>query len=280
MKTYQYQVLHYVHDHLTGEFVNVGIVLFEPETRFLRAAMLTRTQRVAQFFAGVDGRRLLSVLRHLEAAINARGQALQEQLDLAPVTSVEQVTQAFVEANDAAWQWSAVKRGLTLFPESTFQGLFERLVLRYADVTVSRPSDEDVWKQTYKKYFDQYKLTAKLYPRTIATAHDAIQFHQTYQNGALHCYEALTFDLERPETVKAKAYKWFGMLSELRTSAEKVHIHLLTAPPAHDAELWEFVQQKLKSASGNNVQVDVLREVDAEQEARRLKHYVDNHPAT
>jgi len=37
MKTYQYQVLRYLHDHVTGEFVNVDLVFYESQTRFLRA---------------------------------------------------------------------------------------------------------------------------------------------------------------------------------------------------------------------------------------------------
>jgi len=49
----------------------------------------------------------------------------------------------------------------------------------------------------------KYRLTSKLYPRAISTAHDTIQFDQTYQNGSLHCYQALTFDLERADTIKA-----------------------------------------------------------------------------
>ena len=31
MKPYQYQVIRYTHDRVTGEFVNVGVVLYVPE---------------------------------------------------------------------------------------------------------------------------------------------------------------------------------------------------------------------------------------------------------
>ncbi|MDO7875823.1 DUF3037 domain-containing protein [Hymenobacter sp. ASUV-10] len=281
MKTYQYQLLHYVHDYLTGEFVNVGIVFFEPQTRFLSAAMLPRIQRVSDFFSDVDGRKLHSVLRHIENTLNQQGKALSEELDLEPINNLEQVTRKLIPKNDAAWQWSDVKKGITMFPDVTFHNLFERLVLRYADsVTPSRPSDDDVWRQTYKKYFDKYRLTSKLYPRVVPTAHDAIPFEQTYQNGALHCYQAVTFDLERPDTVKAKAYKWFGLLNELRSSVEPVHVHFLTAAPAHDIDLWHFVEQKLKSAEGENLKVDVLGEADAELLARNLREYVNRHPTS
>lgn len=281
MKTYQYQVLRYVHDYLTGEFVNVGIAFFEPQTHFLRAAMLPRVQRVSDFFVDVDGRRIHSVLRHIENAINLQGGALREELNLMPIQSIDQITQKLIAHNDAAWQWDIVHKGLTQFPDISFNNLYKRLVLKYTDaILLGRPSDEDVWRQTYKKYFDKYRLTSKLYPRTIPTAHDAIQFDQTYQNGALHCYEAVTFDLERPDTVKAKAYKWFGLLNELRTSVEPVYVHFLTAAPAHNAELWHFVEEKLKSAAGENLRVDVLSESDAEPLAKRLLEYVNNHPTT
>ena len=278
MKTYQYQLLRYMHDYLSGEFVNVGIVFFEPQTRFLRAAMLPRIQRVSDFFTDVDGRRLQSVLRHIENTVNQQGGALREQLDLVPLSSIEQVTQKLIAPNDAAWQWDKVVKGLSMFPDTTFNSLYERLVLKYTDaIGPNKVSDDDVWRQTYKKYFDKYRLTSKLYPRAIPTAHDTIQFDQTYQNGSLHCYQALTFDLERADTIKAKAYKWFGLLNELRTSPEPVYVHFLTTAPTHNSELWNFIEQKLKSAAGENLQVDVLKEADAEPLARKLREYVNEH---
>ncbi|MDP5172607.1 MAG: DUF3037 domain-containing protein, partial [Bacteroidia bacterium] len=35
MKKYHYQIIRYVHDHFTGEFVNVGVVVYSKENGFL-----------------------------------------------------------------------------------------------------------------------------------------------------------------------------------------------------------------------------------------------------
>ena len=45
MKTYELQVLRYHHDIVTGEFVNVGIVLFNKEMKFLKGAVTHKYAR-------------------------------------------------------------------------------------------------------------------------------------------------------------------------------------------------------------------------------------------
>lgn len=274
MKTYQYQVLRYLHDHVTGEFVNVGLVFYEPETRFLRAQVIPKTQRLTDFFPGLAGRYILSVLKHFASVVNQKGQALAA---LGPLfTSFEefdltQFTLGLVRPNDAAWQLTAVERGLTLHAADTFAGLYQRLIGEYQQETPpARTADEQVWRQTYKQYFDRHHLTEKLEPRQIPTANDEIKFDHTWQNGVLNCFEAVTFQLKQPAKVKDKAYKWVGRLAELGTGDVPMHIYLLTAAPA-DPTLQAVVEQIITSASTNKVKVDIIHEREAENFARRIE---------
>jgi len=50
MNAYEYQVLRFLPDRVSGEFVNVGLVLYHPETGFLRAGFLRSVSRVTAFF--------------------------------------------------------------------------------------------------------------------------------------------------------------------------------------------------------------------------------------
>ena len=275
MKTYEYQVLRYLHDHVTGEFVNVGLVFYEPQTRFLRAQVIPKTQRLTDFFPGLVGRHILPVLKHFAAIVNRKGQALAA---LGPLfTQVDefdlsQFTLSLVRINDAAWQLTTIEQGLTLNPAATFAGLYQRLIGEYQQETPpARTADEQVWRQSYKQYFDRHHLTEKLEPRQIPTANDEINFHHTWQNGVLNCFEAVTFQLKQPAKVKDKAYKWVGRLTELGTGDVPLHVYLLTASPS-DPALQAVVEQIITAASSPMVQVDIIHESEAENFARQIEH--------
>lgn len=47
---YEFQILRYKHNILTGEFVNVGLVMFEPESSFLDFKATEDLERIAHFF--------------------------------------------------------------------------------------------------------------------------------------------------------------------------------------------------------------------------------------
>src|SRR5436309_5923512 len=67
MKTpYTFNVLRYVHDAVTGEFVNVGVVLYAPEARFVAASCTQKYQRISHFFGRIEGDYIRALLRHLE----------------------------------------------------------------------------------------------------------------------------------------------------------------------------------------------------------------------
>ena len=52
---YSYTVLRYVHDTMTGEFVNVGVALHAPEAGYLSAICRTTYRRVSAAFPGLKG---------------------------------------------------------------------------------------------------------------------------------------------------------------------------------------------------------------------------------
>jgi Protein of unknown function (DUF3037) len=55
-----YTVLRYVHDIATGEFVNVGVVVYAPKVRYLQAEMRFICGRLARVFLDGDATGLLS----------------------------------------------------------------------------------------------------------------------------------------------------------------------------------------------------------------------------
>jgi hypothetical protein len=60
--TYSYTCLRYIHDVATGEFVNVGVVLYAPEARYLRAICRDNYGRLKHMFPNLDGKAYRSLI--------------------------------------------------------------------------------------------------------------------------------------------------------------------------------------------------------------------------
>jgi len=66
MKKYQFQIVRYIHDRISGEFVNVGIIVYMPESRFLKSRFINKFSRISQLFVDVNGHSLLGALKHYD----------------------------------------------------------------------------------------------------------------------------------------------------------------------------------------------------------------------
>jgi hypothetical protein len=129
MKAYQYQVLRYLPDLVTGEFINVGLVFLEPETPFLRAQVITTAERLNNFFPDAASQPLLPSLSYFADAINQQGAQLSnEQAPAGSTSKLAPITEALIQPNDAAWQLTPVAKGLTPDPAATFASLYSRLI--------------------------------------------------------------------------------------------------------------------------------------------------------
>jgi Protein of unknown function (DUF3037) len=131
MTPYQFQVLRYVHDRVTGEFVNVGIVLLASQEGFLRARAVRRAQRVLRFFPSINAKRLLMTLRDIERTCNEYGQELKEPTQLDDAELLTHLTRRVIRPNDAAWHWTPPQYGIALDVAHTFDHLYRRHVETY-----------------------------------------------------------------------------------------------------------------------------------------------------
>jgi hypothetical protein len=77
---YTFSVLRYVHDIVSGEFVNLGIVLFAPRLRYLGIACTTTYGRISKFFGEVQGEHLKKLIRHIQTGVEDIGSKMVDQL--------------------------------------------------------------------------------------------------------------------------------------------------------------------------------------------------------
>lgn len=275
MKKYQYQIIRYLHDRATGEFINVGVIVYSAEYQYLNCKIISKYGRITSFFPGADGRAILKALRHFEKEIIRAKQLFSELLPISE--DLAELTRKILPDDDSSLTLTEVKKGIDLDFNKSLTDLYRLLVTKWQNETdESATSDADVWKKKYKKYFDEYGITAKLTEHEVETKYDSFQFDKAWKNEIWHCYMPVSFDLQNVENIRSKVYKWAGKLAELATASEKIDITLLTSTSKKHKELNGFIQDKLTLNSAG-ISVKLVSETDAERFVRRLFKEMDEH---
>lgn len=276
MKKYQYQLVRYVHDRLTAEFVNVGVIIFQPESKILKSCFIGKYGRITQFFSELNGHSLLITLKQFEQELNVIAKRTGELFF--EFENIDQITNSILQKDDSALICSEVFYGVDIDVNSALSDLYERLVNRYnPDTEVESHDDKYVWKNIYKRYFDKYEITKNLKPYTVQTSHDSIHFDKAWKNGSWHCYQALSFDLKREESIKNKVYKWSGILNELNNSNEELFIHFLTVSPSKHKSIQKFIDDTFLQKELKSIKVSLVKEDEAEQFASSVNQEISKH---
>ena len=265
--TYQYQILRYRHDYFSGEFVNVGLVYFDPQTGFLQAAFEdAKYSRLTQFFGEkVQGGTILKMLKGLKkrtAQMTSDPKSLHFE-------DVAQLTTSLLPPDDNGLYFSEVFKGWHFDHTVSFQELYDRIIGSYQDQPIKRHDDAYAWKNVYKKHFDRLNVTPMLHAHKVVTSSDAFNFQHAAKNGAWHCLQSITFDLKHENSIKDKIYRWKGIIQEMATSKEPIHLYLLSLLP-QDKEMVTLISKQLNQEEGN-VQVTLVTEDKAEKTALYIK---------
>ena len=274
--TYSYTVLRYVHDTTTGEFINVGVALYAPQTRYTSALCRSTYGRLNKVFPGINAEHFKSMMRHIQARFEEMGEQLSSQLPLEPASTVEELARRILPADDSALQWGPMGTGRTADPARTLESLFERMVMRYEDRTVrERRTEDDVWRH-FKRTLETRQLLQYFEPRKIAVQDDEIEFQYTWQNGVLHCLEPVSFDLSSPDGIKDKAHRWLGRITSIAKTPDKFRLYFMVGQP-QDEELGAAFDSALSILGKMPVETTIFREQQGEELSELLAKEVAEH---
>ncbi|MCW0379449.1 hypothetical protein NB697_002295 [Xanthomonas sacchari] len=270
-------VLRYVHDLVSGEFVNVGLLLFCRERKFVRFAVLPRTKRVLQFFPGSEAR---TIKRALGAAqVSARGLSGlfgNISADVEADRALVEASYRIVPLDDSALQWSPVTVGLTSDPQETFERLFDRLVLRYEeDQPKAKRTDEQVWR-SFSKVLEKRNVSSLIREHEVEAKLETIKFKHALKNGKWHLLEPVSFDLATPESVTDKAKKLLGEMTLLRDRQQDFRLYFLVGKPS-SLEVMEAYDRALRILGEVPIESTVYLESEAEKFAADLSKVAQAH---
>lgn len=277
MRTFEYQLLRYRPDAVSGEFANVGVIVFDADAKRVLGRFLDKVTRISQFFPGVNGRYLAKVLKHISMDVDRMTSQFHMELDVFPYAGIENVTQAILAKDDSSLYFTETYRGLDVSIDAMRDNLYDRMVASHLHEDERHlTSDKEVWTKVYKQYFERRHITHHLTTHRVATNLDTFEFEHAWKNGRWNCFEPLNFNLQKEQSIKDKAYKWKAKLNELNSSAEPIHFYLLSAMP-QDAELKTFVTTMFSSVNAGNVEVEIVEQSQAEAFANRIADEIEQH---
>jgi hypothetical protein len=278
MKTpYTYTVLRYIHDIATGEFANVGVILYSPKEKFIGAKCRITYTRLKRIFPNLDGPALKESLLSIQRAFNQLAKEVENDLPFEELpASIDTFAQRILPRDDSSLQWSGKGSGLTSSPNDTLNNIFERYVMRYDEKTPDhRRSDEEIWR-AFKKEFDAQQITDHLISKTISGSDDEKEFQHAWKNGIWHCIEPVSLDLASSDSMKDKAIKWLGQMETLRDGAsEKFKVYFLVGEPS---------QKDLRSGFDRAIRIlgkakgaEIVTESEAETFSKKISSRITAH---
>lgn len=274
---YSYTVLRYVHDTVTGEFVNVGVALHAHETGYLSAICRTTYRRVSAAFPGLKGEHFRAVMRHVQASFEQMGERLSTEAKTTGSQSLLDIARGVLPSDDSSFQWGPEGVGLAADPSQKLEALFSRMVMRYDEQapTRVRRTDDDVWR-SFKRDLEQRRLLRYFEPKTISVQDDEVRFEHAWKNGVWHCVEPVSFDMAAAETIKDKAHKLLGQITSVHESAENFRLYMLVAKPDDDTLMPAF-ESALSILRKMPCDKEIVQEDDHAALADRLAQEVDDH---
>jgi hypothetical protein len=242
---YSYTVLRYVHDVMTAEFVNVGLVLHSPIAGVLRAETRHTIGRLKDVFPDFDRQAFVSAMKAVCRAIDSVAKKQADGTFLDKDGDAGTFARSAVPIDDSSLQWSPIGTGLTADIDKTFARLYERFVGRYDTHVAHRRTDDEVWRPVRDKLVER-QVPVKLGPKEIAGATDVISFGHAWKNGSWHAYEPLSLDLIDAEGIKDKARRWLGHLAAVADRpSDQFKLHFIVGAPQNKALLPAYETAKL-----------------------------------
>lgn len=281
---YSYCFLRYHHDLIGGEFGNIGVLLWAPDSQFLGFRCSSRYSRLSKFFLEFDSddyrglvARLVTQFDHL-AEEYGKGQYLSAVKE--NPKSARELAIMVVPEDDGAIRWSKSQGGLTESPELELEVIYERFINSKNTIIQSdRRSDKAVYESVYKPVFEDAVIRPVIKPYCVKSSLAEHEFAQAWKNGAWNVFETLSFDYADSERLEGKAYKWDSQVRHLAEANDPAKIHLLLGEPRGDHQRVYGKAKDILASSRNDTGIVLIEEDEVADFKNDLRAKVEAHLA-
>lgn len=159
---FQFAVLRYYHYSVTQEFLNIGLVIYSKEARYLQSIINKRYGRVSKAFNGIDRNNYARMVNTIEYGIERLSHELETRtsFDNYP-DSIEELLNRVLSPDDSSLRFGGFGGGVVIDLEAELSRLFARLVEKYEGREKSESRrDEEIWHSYSKLFADSQHFLA------------------------------------------------------------------------------------------------------------------------
>lgn len=278
---FQYSVLRYIHDPMTEEFINVGVVLYSKEARYIKSKISPRYSRLSSAFSKeVNGKYYHRVVRHLERAFERlqiryrKGDLFERDLP----DQIEVILADILPPTDASLVFGGYGGGLVADLDNELNRLYDRLVERYVERRDKGRYDEEIW-QVYRPELIKRNVISHLSSVTISVPTYSYSFEYAWLNECWHPIETVSFDLVRAKSILDKANKWLGRGKMLSQSDRMGTLHLLLGAPTQATPEIQKAYEGARHNLQENMEPhhEIVEEDEAAEFSERLAEKIGAH---
>jgi hypothetical protein len=148
---YEFACIRYIPNIVTGEFLNVGVVLFCPSSNLLVGQFEKKTSRVSRLYPDFNAGLYREMIRYLDDAIKAESRNIRGQILIPVEGGLTSVMNRILIPDDSSYQLGPIGIGLTSSPQGDLSRLFDRMVgKKSAEKPSGSKTEEKVW-ETFQK---------------------------------------------------------------------------------------------------------------------------------
>lgn len=262
---YSASYLRYVHDPVTGEFANVGVLVWAPQSRELYFVGTARTQRLGRFFHDFSDDDHQNVITYARKEFVKLAEKLRQQTELPFDLSSARARDLgliVIPFDDATYQWSPSFGGYALDAKVMAEEIFQEAIGIHQKKAASsaRRSDRAVYDERYKAVFESERVKPFIQPHRVESPWVSYQFDRAYKNGKWNCFEVISLDYQSAEMIEKRGLEWDARVRHLQEANDKAKIHLLLGRPT-DGMLREYA--KAKDLMGSSKSAEIIEEDEA-----------------
>jgi hypothetical protein len=247
-RPFTYAVLQYVHDPVAGEAMNIGVLVFSAEAKYLSSTFEYRYERLSNAFSDFDGDGFKRTLREFDQAVD-RFQADLFGSPLAPAKlplDAGQVARRLWPDQGLSFRSTDPRSGLSRDLTATTADLFSRFVSSQNEkATEERRTDEEVWA-AYRSRLSGTLLGRVLQPKKFETSDIEVRFDYTFKIERWHVLLPFSLDFARASSMRRKAAEFLGESVALSENPEirDGRIYLLLGAPTQASHVKAYEQAK------------------------------------
>ncbi|MDP3720412.1 MAG: DUF3037 domain-containing protein [Acidobacteriota bacterium] len=228
--------------------MNVGVIVFSPQARYLRLRVETRYERLTHAFSQFDGTSFRRAVANLFASFRTAEREIADRPLFNNDQSLLDWLNSVVPDRSTSLSVGSVRHGVTSDLDKETELLFDRMVQSQKGQSDESPRRDDaqVWNGFVRQLPSEVRR--QLTPRAFATSKLKITFDHAVKNGKWHVVQPVSMDFKRPESMQRKASQWVGTAVGLRDAEELGTIYFLLGRPSNETKAYERAKSLLDAA--------------------------------